>query len=189
MNPGSAKSTLLLIGAVFFLPIVLAWLMYLGLIDFGSRETSNRGTLIHPPVKLIPPDRYEELGLAQHWVLVYPLPDPCGHSCEEDLVSLGRAHRALGREGERVRIALLTDRRPAGRLGEEIERIHPAFRILVDGSRGLSGQLEDIHGGHGVYLIDPLGNAMMYYHPAADANDIRIDLARLLKYAKTDRPS
>jgi cytochrome oxidase Cu insertion factor (SCO1/SenC/PrrC family) len=34
-----------------------------------------------------------------------------------------------------------------------------------------------------VYLVDPLGNLMMYYRPGADPRDIVQDLEKLLKYS------
>jgi cytochrome oxidase Cu insertion factor (SCO1/SenC/PrrC family) len=38
----------------------------------------------------------------------------------------------------------------------------------------------------GIYLIDPLGNIMMYYAADADPNHIRQDLKRLLTWSKLD---
>jgi hypothetical protein len=37
-----------------------------------------------------------------------------------------------------------------------------------------------------IYLIDPLGNIMMYYAADADPNHIRKDLKRLLTWSKLD---
>jgi cytochrome oxidase Cu insertion factor (SCO1/SenC/PrrC family) len=35
-----------------------------------------------------------------------------------------------------------------------------------------------------VYIIDPLGNLMMYYPPDADPSGMLKDLKKLLKYSK-----
>ena len=35
-----------------------------------------------------------------------------------------------------------------------------------------------------VYIVDPLGNLMMYYLPDADAGGMLKDLQKLLKYSK-----
>jgi hypothetical protein len=39
-------------------------------------------------------------------------------------------------------------------------------------------------GAERVYIVDPLGNLMMYYQPDADARGMLQDLQKLLKYSK-----
>jgi len=51
-----------------------------------------------------------------------------------------------------------------------------AAYFLIDGT--------PMMGGERVYLIDPLGNLMMFYPPDADPSGMLKDLRKLLKYSK-----
>lgn len=57
---------------------------------------------------------------------------------------------------------------------EQFEQLDPLFRVddgpLLETER--------------VYIIDPLGNLMMYYPPDADPGGMLKDLKKLLKYSK-----
>lgn len=184
MSTAKAKATLVALGLLFLIPLALAWMMYIGVIDYRPGETSNRGTLIRPPVKASLPADFERHNLNGHWILVYPLSLECGDNCLKDLVGLRQVRRALGREGDRVRTALLVDGPPGRALSGMDEGIHADF--LVTGGGALRAQISQIAEGRGTYLIDPMGNIMMHYQPGSNPDYIRRDLEHLLKYAKTD---
>ena len=57
---------------------------------------------------------------------------------------------------------------------EQVEQIAPYF--LIDGVA--------MEAAERVYIIDPLGNLMMYYPPVADPSGMLKDLRKLLKYSK-----
>ncbi len=186
MSAASAKGTLVGLTLLFLFPLVMAWLMYSGIIDYAPREMKNHGTLINPPVEARLSGLFEQGGLKGSWILVHALPAECGEPCRTDVVGLRQAHRALGRDGDRVRtVHLAPPRLDPDRL-EEMTAIDPDAFTARDSSGMLSAQLEDIEGASGTYLIDPLGNIMMHYDAGSDPNGIRLDLKRLLKYAKTD---
>ena len=52
----------------------------------------------------------------------------------------------------------------------------PAIQALVDGV--------SMQGAERIYIVDPLGNLMMYYPPGADPGGMHKDLKKLLKYSK-----
>lgn len=182
----SPKSTMILLGVLFLIPLTLAWLMYSGAIDYRPVSRVNKGMLIEPPVEAQLPEQFELPELYQHWVLVYPLPSNCGDRCREILVGLRQLHRALGRDGGRVGLVLLAGARPDEEFLEEIEKLDPVFNVISENTGKLSQQLNELAGGAGVFIIDPLGNIMMHYPPEPDPNDILADMERLLQYAKTD---
>lgn len=186
MSAVSARTTLIGLTVLFLFPLVMAWLMYSGVIDYAPRETKNHGTLINPPVEARLPDEVRQGGLDGGWILIYVLPPACGEPCRTDLAGLRQVRRALGREADRVRTIHLA---PAGldtSSLEDIAAIDPNAFTARDSSGMLSAQLEDVEGASGTYLIDPPGNIMMHYHAGSDPNGIRLDLKRLLKYARTD---
>jgi hypothetical protein len=57
---------------------------------------------------------------------------------------------------------------------EQVAAIAPVFSV-----EGISMQDAD-----NIYLVDPLGNLMMYYPPEVDPRGMIQDLQRLLKYSR-----
>jgi len=183
MSSPAAKATLLGLGTLFLLPLVIAWLMYSGIIDYRPGKTSNRGTLLQPPVEARLPQAFEQAGLTGNWILMYVLPMECGKSCRADLAGLRQVRRALGRDGDRVRTVFLS---PIPIDAHQIPSIEPGAFRAWDNSGKLPAQLHEIAGDGRTFLIDPLGNIMMHYPSGSKPDDIRKDLERLLKYGKTD---
>lgn len=181
MSSAATRITLVALAALFLLPLLLAWLMYSGVIDWRPGVTSNRGRLVNPTVEAAWPASFAQPGVTDAWILLYELPRDCDQVCLDTRTSLRQVRRALGRDASRVRVLYLAGK-PTVEAGPEID---PDALVVRDGSGMLSAQLSEI-GGRGVYLVDPLGNIMMAYDHGTDPNDIRLDLEHLLKYGKTD---
>jgi hypothetical protein len=186
MSSNAAKGTLMGLTLLFLTPLVVAWLMYIGVIDYRPENTRNHGTLIQPPVAARLPESFSRRDLTSHWLLIYPLSPDCGESCEADLIGLRQIGRALGKDADRIRSVLLSDGSLSDARLRELSEIDAGSIVMTDGTGMLRSQLESLGDGRGTFLIDPLGNFMMHYHADTDPNDIRLDLERLLKYAKTD---
>lgn len=183
----SPRLTLIILGLMFFIPLSIAWMMYTGVIEFKPGTGVNKGRLIDPPVAAQLPDAFADLDLNERWVLVHPLPEYCDDSCQEFLVGLRQFHRALGRDSSRVALVLLAEDSQQASLADEAQKIYPEFIVIGENTGMLSQQFEELAGGAGVFVIDPLENIMMHYAPMTDANEILADMERLLRYAKTDR--
>ena len=209
----SPKLALLIITAMFVLPLVLAWLMYSGSLNFEPGSTRNLGMLVEPPLQINwqevlavqqqqdmdqPPGSGPDL-LLEHWVILYPVPEPCESSCQQRAASLRQIHLAAGRHQSRVRLALmLGDTNPQESVAL-LHGIYPKFTLIRDPGGTLNNALVTVRGGalgemtakdrlatDSIYLIDPLGNIMMYYAAEADPNHIKQDLKRLLTWSKLD---
>jgi cytochrome oxidase Cu insertion factor (SCO1/SenC/PrrC family) len=193
----SPRLALVVIASLFILPLALAWLMYSGVIDYDPVETRNLGELVEPPVPVSfdalewhGPENFGESSLEGHWVILYALPVPCGETCLEDATSLRQVHRAAGRNQSRLRLLLLGDTTPE--IDEGLEMISVEFHRAKDRGRLLAPELDRIASGQGagvagsVYLIDPLGNIMLFYAAGFDPNDLKKDLKRLLTWSKLD---
>ncbi|MDP2795155.1 MAG: hypothetical protein Q8O25_13955 [Sulfurisoma sp.] len=89
------------------------------------------------------------------WSLVLVADAPCGPTCAARIDELRRVRVSLAKEWKRTQ-HLGLDARPTA--------------------------LADLPAGT-VVIVDPNGLAMMRYVPGADANGIRADLERLLKYS------
>ncbi len=204
----SPRLTLLIIAAMFLLPLMLAWLMYSGTLSYEPGSGRNLGTLIKPPVLIDWHDvnrvkRQKDTQpalttaadeLLEHWVILYPVPAICDAACQQRVSSLRQIHRATGRHQSRVRLALLLDDTSPGETAKTLQAMYEKFTLIRDPCASLSKALAAIPAGTpgmsatkgDIYLIDPLGNIMMYYAADADPNHIRKDLKRLLTWSKLD---
>jgi hypothetical protein len=194
-NRLSPRVALLVIAALFVLPLAAAWLMYSGVIDFDPVETRNLGELVEPPVPvtldgLVPDDpaRTPQAELPRHWAMVHVLPANCGAECEDVVTALRQVHLAAGRDRARLHILLL--HRPGAAIDTgRVAAIYPAFLLAGDPDGRMLDTLTAIAGddatGH-TYLLDPLGNIMMLYRAGYDPNELKKDLKRLLTWSKLD---
>jgi len=197
-NKISPRVSLLIIAAIFLLPLLLAWFMYNGTIQYKPAATRNFGQLVEPPLPLhwqdvtmvpidgsTPPDAAE--AFKNHWVILYPVPDQCLDICLQEVSALRQIHLASGRHQARIQIALLLPQADALNLESVLRDTYSRFELIRDPAGKLRSTLQQAAGpGDAVYLIDPLGNIMMTYKGGADPNDIKQDLVRLLTWSKLD---
>jgi len=200
MNDPAARgrNTLLLMLGIAAAPFLLAWLL-INFTDIGrSGAPASHGTLVAPPFPL--PDAvlhepgHEPVAIAanhrlhRHWTLAHVAGASCDQACEAALLTMRQVRLALGRDAARVQrvlavdegaLDLLTPRQRAefaGLLLVEYARLaRDAFRLPDGVDPRAAGRL---------YLVDPLGNLMMFYAPDADPAGIVKDLKRLLRYSR-----
>ena len=192
----AAKGQLIVIACAFLLPLIVASLMSIGAIDFLPQSRTNRGILVQPPLAMTWSAEQNEV-LGGRWGIAVPLPVHCNERCASRLAGLRQVHLALGRKQNHVRILLITqtaDVMVDSDGPHEISGLHaiyPYFDIVRDRGRRLSLPLtiarrravdESSDSAEGIYLIDPQGRIMMYYHKDTDPNHIKSDLELLLKH-------
>jgi len=194
----SPRISLVIIAAIFLLPLLLAWFMYNGTIQCKPAATRNFGQLVEPPLPLqwqdvtmvpvsgsTPPDAAE--AFKNHWVILFPVPDTCLDSCLQEVSALRQIHLASGRHQARIKIALLLPQAGAPNLESVLRDTYSRFELIFDPSGSLRSTLQQAAGPQdAVYLIDPPGNIMMTYKGGADTNNIKQDLTRLLTWSKLD---
>jgi len=197
----SPRVSLIIIAAMFVLPLLAAWFMYSGAIAYKPAATRNFGTLVEPPLPLAWEDTHllagssEDSSLAEdvfyeHWVVLYPVTGGCDETCLRDVTALRQIHRASGRHQSRILIALLIQQPGDPQVQGTLQNIYPTFHLINDPSGQTAAVLEQIQGNQAaVYLIDPLGNIMMTYDAGADPNHLKQDLKRLLTWSKLDEQS
>lgn len=189
-TPGASsrgRPQMLLIAAVFLGPLLAAAWMYYGE-SFVPVHTTNSGALLQPIVNLpaeLPTSPVHAQSAGQ-WLMLYVNEGNCGDACELELIRLRQMRLMLGKEMDRV-----------GRVFLHGDFLHAdgAPDTVLDGERraglktmtdiGLASLLERkrpeslLPGG--VYLIDPLGNLVMYFPPDLDPKDVVRDIKHLLK--------
>lgn len=194
----SPRVSLVIIAAIFLLPLLLAWFMYTGTIDYQPASTRNLGQLVDPPL----PMSWNNIGIienpgqatvpagkefATHWVILRAVPDSCEETCVQQVTQLRQIHRAAGRNQSRVRIALLISESTPRATVVQLQEIYPVFRLIASQNGALEAVMRQAAGEtSSTYLIDPLGNIMMVYETGADPNNLKKDLKRLLTWSKLD---
>lgn len=182
----AGRIQLVLLSLVFFGPLILATWMYFGGTGLQPEGRSNHGQLLDPLVNVgeALPDATLHKHNEGHWLLVYSNRDDCDAGCEFGLLTLRQSRLMLGREMERLRrVFLHGDTAPDTVF---LANEHAGLIVLQDES--VSALLEkkspsDVAAG-GFFLIDPLGNLVMYFGPDIDPSDMVEDIEHLLKLSR-----
>lgn len=182
----AGRVQLFLISLVFFGPLILAAWLYFGGEGFRPESKTNHGQLLEPVINIseaLPDAAINEYNQG-HWLLVYSNIGSCDEACEHSLLTLRQSRLMLGKEMDRVLRVFLH--------GESL----PDTVLLADQHAGLisrrdsslSGLLEEQRPAElaagGYFLIDPLGNLVMYFRPDLDPKDMVEDIERLLNLSR-----
>lgn len=187
----SGKKTLLLMIFVFVAPIVIGTVMFLNAdnLKMGSGSV-NYGKLITPPtsinvtgIKVDNKDADLEVTAREKWTLLYLVPDICEQKCNARIDLLKRLRLLTNENMRRVRTVAVFPEVPVNQ--EKLAFDNPD---LVIGTRNKDATAFVDQFPHQdenpIYVIDPLGNLMMYY--SSDTPDIKRmlkDFKRILKYS------
>ena len=185
-NKGKGRLQLLLIAAIFLGPLVIAAWMYFGAQGMAPAGRTNTGALLQPIVNLpeIAPDSPLHTHNDDHWVLLYANEGICDEACEYSLYTLRQSRLMLGRELDRlVRVFLHGDTLPdTVWLADE----HAGLITLQDGNLDavLNNKRPAELDAGGYYLVDPLGNLVMYFPPDIDPQAMVGDIKHLLELSR-----
>ena len=196
------RVTLLVILAMFTLPLALAWMMNSGAIRYESASTVNLGKLVSPPVPLdwsgveSIASGAASTGFSAYWVILLAVPASCDSSCLESVTQLRQVRRAAGKDHTRIKIVLLVESLSSMDQVAELLAIDPGFDLVGSASEAfLATLVKADKPGAGmemkptIYLLDPLGNIMMTYQGESSPSKLSKDLKRLLAWSKQDNRS
>jgi len=180
-----ARVQMLLIASVFFGPLIVATIMYYGGY-FQPEGRTNHGVLLEPIMSVV-----DELPAAEivqqgdgYWVLIYKNTRVCAEPCVDALYTLRQARKILGKEMDRLqRVFLHGESLPdTVFLADE----HAGLIIMRDDSLSalLNNKKPAALPDGGYFLMDPLGNLIMYFQPEIDPSDMVEDIKRLLKHSR-----
>jgi hypothetical protein len=182
---------LLVVLAICIAPVLASYLAYYA---FPPSGRTNYGELVQPqrPVpalalRNLDGTPFDLQVLRGNWIMVTADRGACTAACESNLWNMRQVRTATGKERDRIArlFLVLDDEAPQTRLLREFEgtrvvRARPqevaAFLVLPEDA---AAKLED----H-VWLIDPLGNLMLRWPPAADPGRMKKDLDRLLRASR-----
>jgi cytochrome oxidase Cu insertion factor (SCO1/SenC/PrrC family) len=197
IDPSGARRKLLLLAALFVLPMLVAYALYYS--GWRPEAVHPFGELVQParPVEdaaLVlldgKPIRFSEL--RGKWTLVTFSAAECLSPCERNLVKMRQVIAAQGKEAERIQSMLIVkDAKTRDWLNYAIKD-YPGMRAVVGPPEAVDALARQfalpvgspLDNLNRVYLVDPLGNFMMSYPADADPTGMRKDLARLLRISR-----
>ena len=195
----SSRQAMVLLGLLFMMPAFVAWVMHNSSEEGWRPEgTTNRGMLVHParpltfPADLMVADTSANNYLQGLWTLLYIGDGDCDDVCNNNLYKMRQVNIAQNENMKRVqRMYLVRDKAVSGMLVELLDREYPKMQVVLVPD-ALAEQFAadflidgvSMDAAERVYIIDPLGNLMMYYAADADPGGMLKDLKKLLKYSK-----
>jgi hypothetical protein len=209
MDRNKLKLTIILLAIT--VPITLATLLFQLSVNKRSFGTTSNGSLIIPVLDIselqlvdangqkayksfeemtvnVSPEDYDP----RPWQLLYLGSADCDADCQQRLYFLRQMHIRLGAESGRVqRVYVQTEATPLTPattaylqqeqadmriLHADAARLRAALqRTLTAGDNALTG--------HYIYVMDPVGNIMLYFTPANDAEQMLDDIDQLLDHS------
>jgi hypothetical protein len=183
---GRGRIQFLLIAAIFLGPLAIAAWMYFTDSELIPEGRVNHGALLQPIVRLteaLPDSEFHKYNDG-HWVLLHANSGACGEECQFALYTLRQTRLMLGKEMDRVVRVFLHGETPPDTvfLAEQ----HEGLATLRDDSLGelLDSKRPQGFAAGGYYLVDPLGNLVMYFPPDIDPSAMVEDVKRLLKNSR-----
>ena len=197
VNPSGSRRKLLLLGALFALPMLVAYALYYS--GWRPEAVHPHGELVQPARPVADaalvlldgkPMRFSELH--GKWTLVTFSAAECLSPCERNLVKMRQVIAAQGKEAERIQsILIVKDAKMRDWLNYAIKD-YPGMRAVIGPPEAFDALAREFTLPAGspldnlnrIYLVDPLGNFMMSYPADADPTGLRKDLARLLRISR-----
>ncbi len=186
----AGKKSFLGLIAVFVAPILLGTLLFFNLDKLGFEKGAvNYGTLIQPAFPAQINDLKQgnkkaarEETLAKKWTMLYIEPNDCDEACLARLQLIKRVRLLMNEQMRRVRTVLVSNK-TVGELVSVKENPDLVVTHVDMASSTFLKQYPELDKTP-VYLLDPLGNLMMYYpQENPDIKKIIKDLLKLLKYS------
>lgn len=176
------RSKIILIAALFFGPLLLAFYFYYGHGLDQLRPSTQRGHLFSP-IRTLPLnwDGQTTPWATRHWTILLAAANPIDVTGQRLLADLIKVRLATEKDKDRVVVALLQSSKielPAG-LGS-VALVQDNDKLSHIGKL-LSIDEKSVFGSNRVYLIDPNGNLVMWYESDQNLLDVLNDLLKLLK--------
>jgi cytochrome oxidase Cu insertion factor (SCO1/SenC/PrrC family) len=180
------------VALMFFAPLALSFYLYYGR-DWHPGGRVNSGELIEParplpllslPLLSVDPGHTNPQFLKGKWTFLYVQRGRCDDECRTHLYDTRQVRLALDRDMNRVQRVFIGEGDCCDL--KELRAAHPDLVAVRAGPAdesllALLPMREGAANSHRVYLIDPLGNLMMFYAADAKPKGMLEDMKRLLR--------
>lgn len=182
MAQNKNKMMLVLLFTAFAVPVLLAKLALE--FDYFNKASTNKGQLLSPVI-----DTSSFYTLEQpSWQIAYFHKGECDASCDNAMYSLSQVWSALGKHRDRVTPMVLHSQAKA--LQQQLAQ-YPVLKTKQLEASALEQHQQYLQSETGVYIIDTLNQAVLFYPVTADKNetvmiarDVLADLRKLLKLSR-----
>ena len=175
----TAKKEFWMLLAMFVLPIAFGTLFFYANPNYFSESTVNYGELVRPVIVIDESDIEidSEASLQGIWTMVY-VSSRCDYACEKAVEDMKTIRTLMNDDMRRIqRMIIIEDNSTPISNNEGLIKARTTSKKLTEGLKEYTE--------NAIYLIDPIGNIMLYYEP--QNIDIRLvikDLKRLFKYSR-----
>ena len=190
----SSRIKLVLLFTLFVGPLVASFIWYYGFgAAFAPSGESNHSPLVSPAVPLEAFDNPLAAGgtfsrddLERQWTLVHVLGENCPETCETFLYHTRQTRLGVGKDIHRLARVLLV---PGADSHTALLEQHPDATVIVASGSGLGQQLARIAADNqavpgAAFMVDPIGNVMMWISPDVEPKLLLKDLKKLLKISR-----
>ncbi len=182
----SFRINLVLIFAVFAVPLIAAYLSYY---VWPPQGRLNYGELIDPktmPDVALRDAEGKEFSLSTlrgKWIMLSVDSADCDEACDQKLFLMRQTRISMTKEMNRIERVLLL--RGDAKATAELAKKYPGMHILSGANDSLLNTFPGApNAADHIYLVDPVGQVMMRYVKNPDATGIRRDLTRLLSVSQ-----
>lgn len=177
---------LLAIILIFLVPVVFAFVLYYGF-SYRGGEGTNNGELVTParPLPELTLSHEHDRGsvsstrvLKGKWTLLEVAPDGCRQACRQSLAATRQVRSLLHDDIARVQRVLLigaNQRFPQLHAQPDLQVYRTHLRPLIQLFTPVGASAPGV-----VYVVDPLGNWMLYYPSRATGDGLFEDIKHLL---------
>ena len=175
----TAKKEFWMLLAMFILPIAFGALFFYANPNYFSESTVNYGELVRPVISTDENDIEidGDASLQGIWTIVY-VSSHCDDACEKAVADMKTIRTLMNADMRRIqRMIIIEDNSTPISNNEGLIKARATSKKLTEGLKEYTE--------NAIYLIDPIGNIMLYYEP--QNIDIRLvikDLKRLFKYSR-----
>ena len=175
----TAKKEFWMLLAMFILPIAFGTLFFYANPNYFSESTVNYGELVRPVIATDESDIGIDgsASLQGIWTMVY-VSSRCDEACEKAVADMKTIRTLMNADMRRIqRMIIIKDNSTPTSDDKGLIRARVTSEKLTQSLKKYTG--------NAIFLIDPIGNIMLYYEPKNI--DIRLvikDLKRLFKYSR-----
>lgn len=185
----NGRRQFLLLAALFAAPLLGAWLMYFVFPEHLPSGRTNHGALVSPARPLAEQAFTDATGAARDlsalrgkWSLVYVGGAGCDTACAAKLHQVRQVRLLLNEKRLRVqRVYLAPDAAAAAAARTQLAAGNPDLVVLAPSDPGALRAFFQPADPQAVYVVDPLGNYLMWYPADAQSKGMLQDIKKLLR--------
>ncbi len=174
----------IILTVVFFMgPVVAAYLLSSGVVDYKPESTKNNGQFISPVVKVedFSAEQWAK-DLMGTWTLIRVVPEACANQCQIFEDELSRYQKSLGHRAEKMHLMLIAQ----AFLSEMPDNFPHVKKVSIEENKALQAEFArlsevSLGDGHGLFVVAPEGYLMMAFTAENTSSEIIKDLSLLVK--------